>query len=136
VCVSSNENTIQCSRTNVDATQQSSSNHNATSLPSSLSDDEVLQYAVLNGLYHISMRGKNILRMTMANFYGNYVVPNRPPNTYINLKQTTYKKFSTYTNACKIVIENGNNNDNLLMVGPDPNHPKHGDPNALLLGFN
>jgi translation initiation factor 2D len=65
------------------------------------------------------------LPMTTATFYAKYVIPNRPPGTTIELRQTSYKKFSKYL---AVQVERS-----LLEVGPDN---KTKDPAAFLTKIN
>ena len=68
------------------------------------------------------------LPMLLSTFYGQYVVPNRPENTQINIKATTYNKFGNY-------IKEQVSRD-LLLVGSDEKNPKNKDPMAMLIRYN
>jgi len=87
--------------------------------------DEILHEAVCKALL-TSISPKD-LPMTVANFYANHVLPNRPPGTTIQLKQTKYKKFGNYL---KQQFEN-----KLLALGPGPDkHSK--DKTGYLVSFD
>lgn len=92
-----------------------------------LSQDAILHLSVLAALTQIAPRKKELLPMTIATFYANYVLPNRPPNTTINLKQTKYKKFGNY-----VVEQSHGDPFPLLKVGAK----KGGDDStSMLLDF-
>jgi translation initiation factor 2D len=74
------------------------------------SPEDILHQAVCQALLQLSL--KHDLPMKVATFYASHVLPNRPPNTTIQLKQTKYKKFTAYLTE---QVERG-----LLQVGPDP----------------
>ena len=77
----------------------------------SVSQEELLHQAVCKALL-TSIAPKD-LPMTIANFYANHVLPNRPPNTTITLKQTKYKKFGNYLQEQV--------QQKLITLGPGPN---------------
>jgi translation initiation factor 2D len=97
----------------------------SSSVSSSLSPDEILHQAVLRGLLTVP---KKDLPMVMTSFYSNHVLPNRLPDTTIDMKATTYKKFGNYL---KEQIQRG-----LLKAGPDVSNKKNMDPMASLLSFD
>ncbi|GKY99920.1 hypothetical protein MPSEU_000945600 [Mayamaea pseudoterrestris] len=85
--------------------------------------EDVLHAAVCKALSTLQV--KRDLPMTMAKFYSQHVLPNRPEGTHIELKQTKWKKFGAYV---KEQVTEG-----LLLVGPDASKK---DPMAMLVGFN
>ena len=88
-----------------------------------MSADDVLIAAVYKGL--LRLHPKRDLPMTVANFYAQHVLPNRPENTLIELKQTKWKKFGNYV---KELVDEG-----LLTVG---SNESKSDDMAMLLHFN
>lgn len=84
--------------------------------------DVILHQSVCQALVNIQDKQ---LPMTTATFYAQYVIPNRPPDTTLQLSQTSYKKFSKYLVA---QVER-----DLLHVGPDI---KTKDPVAFLTKVN
>jgi translation initiation factor 2D len=89
---------------------------------SSASPEEILHQAVCQALVAVA---KKDLPMSVSIFYAQYVLPNRPQGSTIQLKQTKYKKFGTYL-AEQV-------RDGLLTVGPDASKK---DPMAFLTGVN
>jgi translation initiation factor 1 (eIF-1/SUI1)/predicted ribosome-associated RNA-binding protein Tma20 len=85
------------------------------------SAEEVLHDAVCTALASLSL--KRDLPMTMATFYAQHVLPNR--SATIQLKQTRYKKFSSYVAE---QVEAG-----LIMAGPDAAQK---DPLGMLKGYD
>ncbi|GKY96238.1 hypothetical protein MPSEU_000583700 [Mayamaea pseudoterrestris] len=112
------------------ATNQASPHHGSsmsvsndeTATPT-LPPDDVLHAAVCKALS--TLQAKRDLPMTMAKFYSQHVLPNRPEGSHIELKQTKWKKFGAYV---KEQVTEG-----LLMVGPDASKK---DPMAMLVGFD
>ncbi len=90
------------------------------------SPDEILHDAVCRALAKLDM--KKDLPMTMATFYAQYVLPNRKDGITIQLKQTRYKKFSTYV---KEQVD-----DALLLVGKQVSANNVTDPMGMLIGFD
>ncbi len=90
-----------------------------------LSHDEILHHAFLRALLAVKNKG---FPMPVGTFYAQYVIPNRPKGTMIDLKSTTYKKLGPYL---KVQIERG-----LLQVGPDKKNPMNNDPMALITSFD
>jgi translation initiation factor 2D len=84
--------------------------------------DLILHHAVCQAMVMIQDKQ---LPMTTATFYAQYVIPNRPPDSTIQLGQTSYKKFSKYLT---VQVER-----DLLQVGPDH---KTKDPAAFLTKIN
>jgi translation initiation factor 2D len=84
--------------------------------------EEVLHLATCKALAGLSL--KNDLPMKMSTFYAQYVLPNRPAGSTIELKKTRYKKYSVYVQE---QVKNG-----LLMVGPD----EQKDPAGMLTSYD
>ncbi|CAB9514970.1 Eukaryotic translation initiation factor 2D [Seminavis robusta] len=90
-----------------------------------ISQEDLLHQSVCKALL-TSLSPKD-LPMTVANFYANHVLPNRPEGTTIQLKQTRYKKFGNYLQEqveCK-----------LLTLGPGPNKGNK-DKTGYLVSFD
>ena len=90
------------------------------------SPEEILHDAVCRALAKIDI--KKDLPITMATFYAQFVLPNRKHGTTIQLKQTRYKKFSTYV---KEQVDNA-----LLLVGKHVSANNTTDPMGTLIGFD
>ena len=90
---------------------------------SSPSPEQVLHQAVCRALVRLNV--KTDLPMAVSVFYAQHVLPNRPPGTTVQLKQTKYKKFGPYLQE---QVERG-----LLQVGPDAVKK---DPMAMLTSFD
>jgi translation initiation factor 2D len=91
--------------------------------PPPLTPEEVLHAAVCKAL--VSIRPKQDLPMTVANFYAQHVLPSRPAGTTVQLKQTQYKKLGPYIQEQV--------NEGLLVMGPDASKK---DPMAMLVNYN
>ena len=90
-----------------------------------VSQEDLLHQAVCKA-FLASLSPKD-LPMTVANFYANHVLPNRPPGTTIQLKQTKYKKFGNYLQE---QVE-----QKLLVLGPGPNKGNK-DKTGYLVSFD
>jgi translation initiation factor 2D len=88
--------------------------------PQPLTPDQILHTSVCRALSKLS---KKDFPMTVATFYAQHVLHNRPQDTTIELKQTTWKKFGTYLQA----------QSDLVTVGPDKQKK---DPVAFVTGYN
>jgi len=88
-----------------------------------MTPEDILHHAVCQGL--VSLQKKD-LPMPLAQFYSQYVLPNRPKGTTVELKATRYKKFGNYVKE--------QSDSGLLQAGPDKSNPKNTDPLALLMG--
>jgi translation initiation factor 2D len=84
--------------------------------------EEVLHLATCKALAGLSL--KSDLPMKMSTFYAQYVLPNRPAGSTIELKKTRYKKYGVYVQE---QVKNG-----LLMVGPD----EQKDPAGMLTSYD
>jgi len=89
------------------------------------SPDEVLHNAFCQAL--VNLKNKD-LPISTGTFYAQHVLPNRQEGTNINLKATTWKKFSNYL---KEQVTNG-----LIQVGPDTTNKANTDPMAFLNSYN
>ena len=85
--------------------------------------DEILHESVCRGLASLSL--KTDFPMSVAQFYGQHVLKNRPEGTTIQMKQTRWKKFGPYL---KDQMDRG-----LLKVGPDSSGK---DPMAMLVSYD
>lgn len=108
----------------IEAFPEKPNNETTEEAPQALSPDQVLHAAVCRALARL--RNKD-LPMPVSVFYAQHVLPNRPPSTTVELKQTRYKKLSAYLEE---QVSSG-----LLRVGPDPK-AKAKDPLAILLEYN
>lgn len=76
-----------------------------------ISQDDLLHQTVCKAL--LTAVSPKDLPITVANFYANHVLPNRPEGTTIQLKQTKYKKFGAYLQEQA--------KQKLVTLGPGPN---------------
>ena len=90
-----------------------------------LSQDEILLQAFHNALLSISP--KTDLPIAVSTFYSKFVLPSRPPNTTIHMKETTFQKFGAFLlykqQNSQIIKVKGNGSDPIAtIVAVNRNH--------------
>ena len=119
-----------------------------------VSPDQVLHQAVCKALSQLYTKREN-LPMKVARFYAEFVLPNRPSGTTVELKQTRYKKLSVYLaeqmelglvtlgpadkpSTAVAATKGKKNNNNLKNANNNNNNNNNNssDPLAMLLDYN